>query len=98
MSGSPPTSSTVVALGCNGPSYQGVLKAVDPGKSTVTVSVAVSKNEFEDKVFDLAKDVRVVTAINQIPLGLADLKADKAVVLQMRADQKTVLRIAVVGE
>jgi RNA polymerase sigma factor (sigma-70 family) len=89
---------TIVSLGCAGRTFQGVLKGVDVANAKVTVSVLVNKTESEDRVFDLAKEVQVVTGINQVPVKLAELKGDKAVALQMRADQKVVLRITVVGE
>ncbi len=89
---------TIVSLGCSGRRFQGVFKSVDVAKGKITVSVLVSKTESEEQVFDLAKEVQVATGINQVPLKLADLKGEKAVVLQLRADQKAVLRIMLVGE
>jgi RNA polymerase sigma factor (sigma-70 family) len=89
---------TVLGLWAEGPSIKGVLKAVDAGKYTITVAIPVNKVDSEDKVFDVAKEARVVTQINKVPLKFADLKGEKEVVLLMSANQKAVLRITLVGE
>jgi small nuclear ribonucleoprotein (snRNP)-like protein len=89
---------TVLRLWAEGPSVQGILKAVDADKNTITVTVPVRKGESEDKVFEVAKDAKVVTAIYGVPLKLADLKGEKKVVLSLSTNQKAVKRITLVKE
>ncbi len=88
----------VVSLGVSGPSIQGVLKGVDASKGKITVAVPVSKVDTEEKVFDVVKDVRVMTGKYSVPLKLTDLKGERAVVLMLSADQLAVVQITVAAE
>jgi RNA polymerase sigma factor (sigma-70 family) len=88
----------VLTVAASGPSVQGILKGVDAPKKTITVAVRVGKTETEDRTFDVAPDAQVVTGINGVPLALADLKAERMVVLELSADRKAARRIVVLGE
>jgi hypothetical protein len=90
--------SAALAVAAGGPHIRGVLKGVDPARKTITVAVPVSKNETEDRTFAVAADAQVATAINGVPLALTDLKADKMVVLELSADQKSARRVLMTGE
>jgi RNA polymerase sigma factor (sigma-70 family) len=89
---------TILTLQVEGPSFKGTLKGVDPANRVLTVTVPAGKNEFEDKMFTLAKDARVATEIYGLPLKLTDLNAGKAILLQLSADRKAVSRVTVLGE
>ncbi len=89
-----------------GPSLQGVLKAIDPAKGEIQVGVASikdGKKEKEEKSFPLAKDVRVVleesfSKDQPLPEGkLTDLTPDTIVTLRLAEDKKTVAGISARG-
>jgi RNA polymerase sigma factor (sigma-70 family) len=89
----------VLHISAEGPSFQGVVKVVDTDKNAITLTIG-GKNGVggEDKSFNLTKDTAVITAINGVPLKLADLRAEKEVVLRLSIDQKAAAKITVLGE
>ena len=72
------------------------MKAVDADRNTITLTV--NRKNPEDREFKTTKDTRVVTEINGVPLRLADLRADREVLLRLSLDQKVDVRITVRGE
>jgi hypothetical protein len=90
---------TVLELHAEGPSFQGIVKAFDPDKNIITLTIG-GKNGVggEDKEFKLAKETVVLTEINSAPLKPSDLRADKKVILRLAIDQKAAGRITVLGE
>src|SRR5262249_23792920 len=86
----------VVELVAEGPRAEGVLKAVDVGKNTITLNVIVKKGEpGVDRSFAAAKDVQV--SIDGAAGKLADLPVDARIAVQLSADQKTVLAVQTVS-
>jgi RNA polymerase sigma factor (sigma-70 family) len=90
---------TVLELRAEGPSFQGMVKAFDPNKQIITLTIG-AKNGMggEDKEFKLTKETVVRTEINGVPVKPTDLRGDKEVVLRLSIDQKTAARITVLGE
>jgi RNA polymerase sigma factor (sigma-70 family) len=90
---------TVLELHAEGPSFEGLVKAFDPEKNIITLTIG-GKNGVggEDKEFKLAKETVVLTEINGAALKPTDLRADKRVVLRLSIDQKAAARITVLGE
>jgi RNA polymerase sigma factor (sigma-70 family) len=90
---------TVLELRAEGPSFQGTVKAFDPDKRIIILTIG-AKNGVggEDREFKLTKETIVLTEIYRVPLKPADLRADKAVVLRLSIDQKAAARITVLGE
>ena len=93
---------TIVA---EGPIVRGQLKAVDAGKSTLTVSIAGSTREqpIDDKTYTLAPDAEIAVDDGRgrrfsIKEGkLADLAAGAAVMLWLSLDQKQVVSLQAEG-
>jgi hypothetical protein len=88
--------SAVLEIHAEGPSFHGVVKQVDSGNNTITVTIGFKNGE--DKTFSLTKETAVATALYGVPLTLSDLKAEKEINLRLCIDQKTVARITVVGK
>ena len=93
---------TIVA---EGPVVRGQLKAVDAGKSTLTVSVAGSTREqpIDDKTYTLAPDAEIAVDDGRgrrfsIKEGkLADIAAGATVTLRLSLDQKQAVSIQAEG-
>ncbi len=77
---------TVRSLSAEGAQVNGLVKAVDAGKNTITVG---------DTAYPVAEGAGVV--IDRKPGRLADLPEGANVTLNLRVDQKTVLRISAGG-
>ena len=97
----------VVRIWAEGPSIQGILKAVDAGKGTITVAVAMTKGKpATDKTFAVAKSARLFIDDGQVhdkskptkQPGLADLPANAVVFLKLSADRKVVGSIRAEGQ
>jgi RNA polymerase sigma factor (sigma-70 family) len=90
---------TVLEVRAEGPSFRGTVKVFDPDKNTITLTIG-AKNGVggEDKDFNLTKETLVLTEINGAALKLADVRADKEVILRLSIDQKAAARITVLGE
>src|SRR5262249_49501898 len=67
----------------------GTVKAVDAGKSTLTITTKEG-----DKTLDVAKGAKIL--IDRKPGKLAALKADMDVELRMGVDEKAVVRLTAV--
>jgi RNA polymerase sigma factor (sigma-70 family) len=83
---------TVVAIGCDGPTLIGELKEVSAEKKTVKVAVTTHTDKtdpkavkVEEKSVNVADDVRMVVEGNK-QATLADLKTGSTVMVQMSAD------------
>ncbi len=87
--------SQITVLHIHGPNVTGLLKAVDPAKSSITIAIPKGRGEEpEEKTFAVAKDARIT--IDNNASKLADLKvADNGPVVQLHLslDQKTVQSI-----
>jgi hypothetical protein len=88
--------SAILEIQAEGPSFHGVVKQVDSGNNTITMTIGVKNGE--DKTFSLTKETAVATALYGVPLSLSDLKAEKEINLRLSIDQKTVTRITVLGK
>jgi hypothetical protein len=90
---------TALEVRAEGPSFQGTVKVLDPATNTITLTIG-AKNGMggEDKEFKLTKETVVLTAINGVALKLADVRADREVILRLAIDQKAAARITVLGE
>jgi RNA polymerase sigma factor (sigma-70 family) len=97
----------VVRIWAEGLTIQGTLKAADAGKSTITATVALTKDEpATDKTFAVAKNVRLSVDDGQVPdksqptkrPDLADLPANAVVYLKLSADGKVVGSIRAEGQ
>ena len=97
----------VVRIWVEGPSVQGVLKAVDADKNTLTATVSMSKTEpATDMTFNLIKNVRLFiddgsTKDKTKPIKsptLADLPVNALVTLRLSADRKVVGNIRAEGQ
>jgi RNA polymerase sigma factor (sigma-70 family) len=83
------------AISAAGPSFQGVVKAVDATNITLTIG---GKNGVggEDKTFPLAKSTQVLTGGKRsVPGKLGDVVPEKIVSLQLSVDQKSATRIVI---
>ena len=82
------------------PEVRGVVKSVDAGAGTITVSIGEGREPTTDKTFTLSKNVEVVVGANLGRGGfsgglfkegkLADLAAGVRITLALSADQQTV--------
>jgi RNA polymerase sigma factor (sigma-70 family) len=87
-----------------GPTIPAAVQSVDADKHTLTVQVQAEKGKKErvEKTFDLAKDVRVVLThglVKETKDGtLANLAEGVPVLLQLSPDEKTILRVDVLGD
>jgi RNA polymerase sigma factor (sigma-70 family) len=90
---------TALEVRAEGPSFHGTVKALDPDRSTITLTIG-AKNGMggEDKEFKLTKETAVLTEINGAALRLMDVRADRNVILRLSIDQKAATRITVLGE
>ncbi len=91
-----------VAIHVVGRSISGILKAVDAGKNTITVTVTVGKGEpTEERTFAVAKDARIKIDAGKSDAGkdakLADLPVDALVVAKLSADQKAIVSLSTEG-
>jgi RNA polymerase sigma factor (sigma-70 family) len=78
----------IVSLSVHEATVYGVVKAVDAGKNSLTLTIHVKKGESpEEKSFDVAKDVAVWIDGNEGKL--ADLPVDSLVNVKLHADRKT---------
>jgi RNA polymerase sigma factor (sigma-70 family) len=74
----------------------GILKAVDAGKNSVTISIAVARDQPPaEKTFQLGNDCTVVQDGNKVKL--ADLRPGHSIALALAADKKDVVSINVSG-
>jgi RNA polymerase sigma factor (sigma-70 family) len=90
---------TVLEVRAEGPSFQGPVKALDPDKNTITLTIGAKGGVGgEDKEFKLTKGTVVLTEMYGVPRKLTDLKVDREVVLRLSIDQKAAARITVLGE
>jgi RNA polymerase sigma factor (sigma-70 family) len=96
----------VVRIWVEGPTVQGILKAVNVGNGTITATVALTKGEpATDKTFDVARNAKLFIDDGQVPdkskpakqPGLADLPANAVVFLKLSADRKVVGSIRAEG-
>jgi len=90
----------VVAVIAEGASINGVLKAVDAAKSSITVTTAVKGEPEVERTFEVAKDARIT--IDDKPakgeqVNLADLPVNARVAIKLSADMKTVVAIHAAG-
>ena len=83
---------TIGVIQAQGPTVNGVLKAVDGTKNTVTVMVQVKGQPLEEKTFNVVKDAPIHIAAAP-PGRLADLEKERGVTLWLSADQKMVVSI-----
>jgi hypothetical protein len=90
---------TALEVRAEGPSFRGTVKALDPDKNTITLTIG-AKNGVggEDKEFKLTSKTVVLTEIYGVALKLTDVRADREVILRLAIDQKAVARITVLGE
>jgi Sigma-70, region 4 len=101
-----PENKEVVGIWVEGPSVQGILKAADATKNTITASVSTHKGEPPaDTTFNIAKNARLEiddgqpkdkTKPAKAPT-LADLPASALVTLRLSADRKVVGSIRAEG-
>lgn len=95
----------VESIVAEGPVVRGLLKMVDAGKNTLTISVAGSSREqpTEDKTYSLASDAEIAVDDGRgrrfsIKEGkLADLAAGATVTLRLSLDQKQVVSLQAEG-
>jgi RNA polymerase sigma factor (sigma-70 family) len=86
-----------------GPTVPGTVIAVDEGKHTITVGVYEGGKKGVEKIFDLAKDVKVLLYDEGMAKGelkegkLADVVEGNGAHLQLAVDKKTVLSITMHG-
>jgi RNA polymerase sigma factor (sigma-70 family) len=95
-----PDQSQAVLLRAEGPSVYGLLKAVDPKQSTITVTLRPARGDDagEEKTYAVAADARVLVEGKEGKL--ADLKPKEngpPVALKLSLDQKAVQSISVGG-
>jgi hypothetical protein len=89
----------VLEIHASGPSFRGLVKGVDVAQNAITLTIGGKGGVGgEDKDFKTTKDTVVVTEIYSTPLKLADLKAEKHVVLRLTIDQKAAGKITILGE
>jgi hypothetical protein len=89
----------VLGIDAEGPSFQGIVKTVDADKQAITLTIGGKGGVGgEDRTFPLTRDTKVVTAIYGVALKLADVQADKEVVVRLTLDQKAAGRITVLGQ
>ena len=90
---------TALEVHAEGPSFRGTVKALDPDKLTITLTIG-AKNGVggEDKDFKLSKETVVLTEIYGAALKLTDVRAAKEVILRLSIDQKAAARITLLGE
>jgi hypothetical protein len=89
----------VLDLRAEGPSFQGTVKAVDPARLTIILTIGAKGGVGgEDQEFKVTKQTAVVKEIYHVVLNLADLKADREVILRLTLDQKAAARITLLGE
>jgi RNA polymerase sigma factor (sigma-70 family) len=90
---------TALEIRAEGPSFRGTIKALDPDKDAITLTIGAKGGMGgEDKEFKLTKETVVLTEINGAALKLTDVRADKEVILRLSIDQKATTRITVLGE
>jgi RNA polymerase sigma factor (sigma-70 family) len=90
---------TAFEVRAEGPSFRGTVKALDPDKNTITLTIGAKEGVGgEDKEFKLTKETVVLTEINGAALKLMDVRADKEIILRLSIDQKAATRITVLGE
>jgi RNA polymerase sigma factor (sigma-70 family) len=90
---------TALEIRAEGPSFRGKVKAVDPDKNLIILTVGGKGGVGgEDKEFKLTKETVVLTEINGVPLKQTDLRAGREVVLRLAIDQKAAARVTVLGE
>jgi hypothetical protein len=90
---------TALEIRAEGPSFRGTVKALDPDKNAITLTIGAKGGVGgEDKEFKLTKETVVLTEIHGAALKLTDVRADKEVILRLSIDQKATTRITVVGE
>jgi hypothetical protein len=90
-----PTQPVVMMLRAEGPTVTGMLKASDPEKGTITITIPKGRDEAEEKTFPVAKDARIT--IEGSESKFADLKVGEngpVVQLRLSLDQKAVQSIA----
>jgi beta-lactamase regulating signal transducer with metallopeptidase domain len=85
---------TVRSLSAQGSNVQGIVRAVDEVNNEIMIELP---KQGEAK-YKLADDVRIGASATAKSGKLTDLKVDQKVTLQLRADQKVVLRIVVAEE
>ncbi len=93
---------SVESIVASGPTVFGVVKSVDAGAGTITLTQARGREEAEEKTFTLAKDADVVLGSawgrGLARLGkLADVKAGSLANLRLSADQKTAVLVRAEG-
>jgi RNA polymerase sigma factor (sigma-70 family) len=90
---------TALEIRAEGPSFRGTVKAVDPDKNAIVLTIGAKGGQGgEDKEFRLTKETVVLTEINGVPLRRTDLRAGREVVLRLSIDQKAAARVTVLGE
>jgi small nuclear ribonucleoprotein (snRNP)-like protein len=80
-----------------GPTVQGVVKAVDAANNTVTVLIASKGKAGEEKTFNVVKEAPVTT-VGEKTGRLADLEKERPVILWLSADQTMVVSISSPGK
>lgn len=90
--------STVLEVHAEGPRYQGLVKAVEPEKMTITLTIG-GKNGVggDDKQFKLAKATAVIRQSDKTRLKVEDIRKGDTVTLQLSIDQKAASSIVVRG-
>jgi hypothetical protein len=90
---------TALEVRAEGPSFRGTVKALDPDKNIIILTIGAKNGEGgEDKEFKLTKETAVLTEALGVALKLTDVRTDKEVILRLAIDQKAAARITVVGE
>jgi small nuclear ribonucleoprotein (snRNP)-like protein len=94
----------VGSIRAEGQTVHGILKAVDAGKSTITVTFATKGVPAEDKTFKVAKDAQIYVdegtkekPIKLPVISLADAPIGAHVTLRMSLDQQSVVALRAEG-
>ncbi len=96
---SPDRSQLIGTIRAEGPSFRGVVKGVDAGKGTITLTVNVKKGgDGEDRTFPVTKQTQIVTEVYGIPVKLADIRVDREAMVRLALDQKAAVKVTVLGE
>jgi len=69
---------------------------VDLEKNVITLTIK-TKVGGEDKMFNMRRDTKIVTAIYGVSLPASELTAEKEVILRLSTDQKAAVKITVLG-
>ena len=88
---------TALEVRAEGPSFRGIVKAVDADKITLTIGGKGGVGG-EDKEFKLTKQTVAATEMKRVPIELKNLKAEDGGDVRLSLDQKTVVQNLVVSD